>query len=149
MEQGCRLCIEPRNLALCGQWITPGRPGGKPTFGDNGRQQSYARYGDVQMTPPGSRTRACSHGGNLGTREIQLSPCKGCGIRRTVPRRDKFPGDGKGCAPASHRVSHRAETQTAVSTARYWGTRAKSEGTREGQLEVLADHSTDGQGRVT
>ncbi len=30
--------------------------------------------------------------------------------------------------------------------ARYWGTIAKSEGTREGQLAVLADHSTDVQG---
>ena len=30
--------------------------------------------------------------------------------------------------------------------ARYWGTIANSEGTREGQLAVLADHSTDGQG---
>jgi hypothetical protein len=63
--------------------------------------------------------------------------------------KDKFPGDGKGCAPATHRVSLKAERQTEVSTARYWGTRAKSEGSREGQLEVLADHSTDGQGSVT
>jgi hypothetical protein len=31
--------------------------------------------GDVSWTPPGSEARACSHGGNLGTREIQLSPC--------------------------------------------------------------------------
>jgi hypothetical protein len=30
--------------------------------------------------------------------------------------------------------------------ARYWVTIANSEGTREGQLVVLADHSTDGQG---
>jgi hypothetical protein len=33
--------------------------------------------------------------------------------------------------------------------ARYRGPTANSEETRDGQLEVLADHSTDGQGCVT
>jgi hypothetical protein len=29
----------------------------------------------VYRAPPGSETRACTHGGNLGTREVQMFPC--------------------------------------------------------------------------
>ena len=38
---------------------------------------SSPRYaiGDVPRTPPGSETRACIHGGSLGTWEVQMLPC--------------------------------------------------------------------------
>ena len=37
---------------------------------------SSPRYaiGDVPRTPPGSETRACTHGGSLGTWEVQMLP---------------------------------------------------------------------------
>jgi hypothetical protein len=41
--------------------------------------------------------------------------------------------------------SNPTNEQKQRSKAGYWGTIAKSEGTRDGQLAVLADHSTDGQ----
>ena len=100
------------------------------------------RYGDVFWTPPGSEARACSHGGNLGTREIQLSPC----VKDT--QRIGVTGRSKALALV---ISFRAASESGMEHtkerrhARYRGPTANSEETREGQLEVLADHSTGGQ----
>ena len=100
------------------------------------------RYGEVSWTPPGSEARACSHGGNLGTREIQLSPC----VKRHPE--DRATGRSKALVLV---VSFRAASESFMEHTkerkhtRYRGPTANSEETRDGQLEVLADHSTDGQ----
>jgi hypothetical protein len=100
------------------------------------------RYGDVFWTPPGSEARACSHRGNLGTRDIRLSPC--------VKDAQRIGSTGKPKALALV-VSFRAASESCMEHtkerrhARYRGPTANSEETRDGQMEVLADHSTDGQ----
>lgn len=90
-------------------------------------------------TPPGSESGACAYRGSPGTWESQLSP------------RDERAGDW---APAdqtpwrrsgSSRPWRRADSGTRTNESkRGIGKRATSEATRDGQVAVLAEHSTDG-----
>jgi len=51
--------------------------GSSPGRGDSGNGTISARL--ANRTPPGSESGACSHRGNLGTWESQLSPCRVAG----------------------------------------------------------------------
>ena len=129
----------------CGQRINSPKQRGKadavqPAEGSSPK----TRYGKVFRTPPGSESGACIYGGSSGTWESHLSPINKPEMR--VHRLNKVPGaDG----PHS-RQYQRAErnTQPKRSGLGYRGTTVKNEGPRDGQMAVLAEHSTEGQERV-
>ena len=93
----------------------------------------------VSRTPPGSESGACAHGGNAGTWESQRSPC-----RRSedgVLTINKSPGKGwESSSPPGEprKTGHERKEENAG----YRGT-SESEGSREGLLAVVAEHSTD------
>jgi hypothetical protein len=74
MDQGCRLCIEPRKMYSRGHWIIP-HSGRKPTLWIERKAAVLKALWQVFRTPPGSETRACAQRGSSGTWEIQMFPC--------------------------------------------------------------------------
>ena len=127
----------------CGHWDNLlGNQRGKPTTSTGRKAAALYAIRRGYRTPPGSETRACIHRGNLGTREIQMFPCvttiRLMGAGQPMRRN---PGAGKGVLQPDQRAKVKEQT-------RYRGRTAKSEQSRNGHPEVLADHSTDGQGKI-
>ena len=133
---------EPRNVYGRGRKDRPSgnREGESRRLGKVRKAAVLGTLWQVCRTPPGSKSGACTHRGNLGTRESQLSPShKSRKIRGT--------GEPKALALAGrfHR-SASLKRDTNRGSRQGIGKRAKSEATRDGQLAVLAEHSTDGPG---
>ena len=125
-----------RKIPLCGR---------KPTVSTDRKAAVLDAIWRVFRTPPGSKTRACIHGGNLGTWESQWSPCVQSGVG--VPSVEvKTPGAERRLEPLK-RAFFLKGTQRKTSDARYRARRGRTERTRDGLLAVLADHSTDGRER--
>ena len=92
-------------------------------------------------TPPGSETRACTHGDNLGTWESQWFPWRESGVG--VPTgAGKTPGAGRRLSPPRRALQGQG-TQRKTSATRYRGRRGRTERPRDGLSAVLADHSTE------
>ncbi len=136
-KQGDRPSIEPRNLNSCGHEDNPAASatGESRRFACSGRQQSSFARGGAARIPPGSENSACLYRGDLGTREIQHSPqrCRSKGNRVI-----NVPGlaDWRPLAPARSEERGGEEVPEGEATSR---------SPRDGVLEVLAEHSTDGR----
>ena len=99
-----------------------------------GRQQSLIASGGALRIPPGSENTACLHKEDLGTREIQHSPQRS---RSKGSRVRNVPGLAKGVSFALPRAKKEAAERYRM--ARPCRSR------RDGVLEVLAEHSTEGR----
>src|SRR5262249_27157934 len=123
--------MEPRKGYRCG----------KPTVCTPWQAAVLSAFWRVRRTAPGSESGACRHRGNAGTWESHLAPCDrpGRGDRVT-----KSPGVGWALRPGHEpcgETTHEGSTQGI-------GERATSEAPREGQVAVVASHSTAERGEV-
>ncbi|MDM8550754.1 hypothetical protein QUF72_11775 [Desulfobacterales bacterium HSG2] len=101
--------------------------------------------GEHGVTPPGSETGACVHGGGPGTWESRLSPCgERKGVRRRSGRKAKSRRHGRSPAPATSLRKRRHKRQK-TGKAGYRRRTEKIERLRDGLAAVLAEHSTDGR----
>ena len=91
-------------------------------------------------TPPGSviTSGACVHRGSLGTWEIRLSPLKEI-QKGKLEKQNAKAGD-----EASFQFSE-SKRKHETSDAGWYFESSESEGSEDGQSEVLADHSTDSE----
>jgi hypothetical protein len=127
--------LSPEICIVVDTWITPMllAKGESRRFVCSGRQQSsFARCGATR-TPPGSKNSACLYKEDLGTREIQRSPQRS---RHHGSRVINVPALAVGKSSAQPRASKERRRGTG---------RRSGESPRDGVLEVLADHSTDGR----
>jgi hypothetical protein len=115
---------------------------GKPTVCKRRKAAVLDALWQGCRTPPGSESGACSHRGNSGTWESYLSPCciPGLGDRVT-----KGPGVILGASTRTRacKGDHKRTEAGKVS-----GRRATSEAPRDGEVAVVAAHSTDEGGEV-
>jgi hypothetical protein len=123
--------IEPRNVYRCG----------KPTVCTHWKAAVLGALWRVCRTPPGSESGACLHRGNSGTWESHRAPCESPGMGDRVT---KSPGVGWALRPGHEPCG---ETTNEGSTPGI-GERATSEEPREGQVAVVASHTTVERGEV-
>src|SRR5215468_10977066 len=95
----------------------------------------------VRRTPPGSESGACLQRGDSGTWESHLAPCDRPGLGDRVT---KSPGVGWTLQPGHEPCG---ETTNEGSTQGI-GERVTSEEPREGQVAVVASHTTAERGEV-
>ncbi len=143
-SEGAGRVIEPRKCVVVVIRISPVR--------------GYRGKADGLFIPEGSRSggaMAMSSGHHRGlraghvltgaTRELGRADCLPPGMPEGMGHRlTKGPGVGRALRRARRRAA--SGTRTKRCRSGYRVTIARSEGAREGQSAVLADHSTDGQG---
>ncbi len=136
--------IEPRKRYSGGQQDIPSVAWGIKSTACNGRKTavSSATWRALE-TPPGSKSGACTYRGSPGTWESQLSPRdESAGVWAPA---DQTPWRRPGISQPWRRADSGTRTNESK---RGIGERALSEATRDGQLAVLAEHSTDGVRRM-
>jgi len=135
--RGGRLSIEPRNLYDRGPQDKPdaSAEGESRRGAERGRQQSPAASGGAAGIPPGSENTACFYRGDLGTREIQHLPQTS---RSKGSRVISVPGPATRRPPAPAGSEERGGREVPKGE-------VTSRSPRDGMLEVLTEHSTDGR----